>query len=118
MKFYILKRNNTVRMCREDYVEPNSKVIYLVDTITRERIVMSEERLRAITLKEFESTNEFGPLVELKREHEKARYSDAVKHFNALCAYLNEIDDSTPIIAALAIIQDFFEQKERESAWE
>lgn len=118
MKIYVVKLNNFVRMLREECRNSRTKVVCLVDTLTQESIIMSAEALRAITLKEFEATDEFGPLTELKREEEKARYTEAVENFNALNGYLNEEDDSTPIIAALAIIQDFLEQKERELAWE
>lgn len=112
MKIYVVKLNNFVRMLREECRNSRTKVVCLVDTLTQESIIMSAEALRAITLKEF------GQLTELKREEEKARYTEAVENFNALNGYLNEVDDSTPIIAALAIIQDFLEQKERELAWE
>lgn len=118
MTIYVVKLNNFVRMFREEHRNNKTKAVCLVDTLTQERIVMPAEILRTITLKEFESTNEFGPLTESKREEEKARYSEAAKNYNALSKYLNEVDDSTPIIAALAIIQDFLEQKERELAWE
>ena len=118
MKIYVVKHNNFVRMFREEHRNNRTQAVYLVDTLTQERIVMPEKYLRTITLKEFESTDGFGPLTELKREEEKARYTEAVEHFNALNGYLNEIDDSTPIIAALAIIQDFLEQKERALTWE
>lgn len=112
MKIYVVKLNNFVRILREECRNSRTKVVCLVDTLTQESIIMSAEALRAITLKEF------GPLTELKREEEKARYTEAVENFNALNGYLNEVDDSTPIIAALAIIQDFLEQKERELTWE
>lgn len=112
MRIYVVKLNNFVRMFREECRNSRTKVVCLVDILTQERIIMSAEQLSAITLKEF------GPLTELKRKEEKARYTEAVKNFNALNGYLNEIDDSAPIIAALAIIQDFLEQKERELAWE
>lgn len=118
MKIYVVKLNNFVRMFREEYRNDKTRIVYLVDTLTQERIILSPEKLRAITLREFEAADDFGPLVECKRKEEKARYSEAVDHFNALNGYLNEVDDSTPIIAALAIIQDFLEQKERELAWE
>lgn len=118
MKIYVVKHNNLVRMFREEHRNNKTQAVFLVDTLTHERIVMPAEILRAITLKEFEAVDDFGPLVECKRKEEKARYSEAVDHFNALNGYLNEVDDSTPIIAALAIIQDFLEQKERELAWE
>lgn len=118
MKIYVVKLNNFVRMFREEHRNNKTKAVFLVDTLTQEHIAIHAETLRAITLKEFESTDEFGPLTEIERKEEKARYTEAVKNFNALNGYLNEIDDSTPIIAALAIIHDFLEQKERELAWE
>lgn len=118
MKVYVVKHNDFLRMFREEHRNNRTNAVYLVDALTQARFVMDAEYLRTITLKEFESTDDFGPLIELKREEEKARYTEAVKNFNALNGYLNEIDDSTSIIAALAIIQDFLEQKERALAWE
>lgn len=118
MKIYVVKLNNFVRMFREEWRNSETGVVRLVDTLTQECINMSSEELRAITLKTFEFTDVFRELTELTLKEEKARYSEAVEHFNALNGYLNEVDDSTPIIAALSIIQDFLEQKERELAWE
>lgn len=112
MKIYVVEYDNIVRMLKEEHRNNRTEVVYLADVLTQERIVMAAECLRAITLKEYESTDE------LKRENEKSHYSEAVTNFNALRGYLNGIDDSAPIIAALAIIQDFLEQKERELRWE
>lgn len=118
MNIYVVKLNNFVRMLREEWRNSSTNVVCLVDTLTQECIKMSSEELRAITLKTFVSTDVFREFTDLMRKEEKARYTEAVKNFNALNGYLNEVDDSTPIIAALAIIQDFLEQKERALAWE
>lgn len=118
MKIYAVKLNNFVRMFREEWRNSDTGVVRLVDTLTQECINMPSEELRAITLKTFEFTDVCREFTELMRKEEKARYTEAVKNFNALNGYLNEVDDSTPIIAALAIIQDFLEKKERELSWE
>ena len=111
MKVYVVKYNNSVRMFREELRNSITQVVYLTDVLTQERIVMSERFLRSITLKEFEATDEFSPLVESIREHEKECYNEAVDNFNALTDYVwTRTDNLEEVNSALFVIQEAMEK--------
>lgn len=119
MKIYVVKFNNFVRMFKEEHRNNKTRVVHMVDALTQEHIVMPAEQLRSITINEFEATDEIPTSIrKAMRDEERRLYNDAAEHYNALNWYLSRDDESVPIVAALAIIQDFLKQKERELAWE
>lgn len=111
MKVYVVKYKNLLRMFREEVRNTGTQVVYLTDVLTQERIVMSEQFLRSITLKEFEATDEFSPLVEFNREHEKECYNEAVENFSALTDYVwTRTDNLEEVNSALFVIQEAIER--------
>lgn len=119
MKIYVVKYNNFVRMLKEEHRNNKTQVVHLVDSFTQENITMHAEQLRSITINEFEATDEIPTSIrKAMRDEERNFFNDATEHYNALNWYLSRDVESVPIVAALAIIQDFLEQKERELPWE
>lgn len=119
MKIYVVKHNNFVRMLKEEHRNSITQVVHLADALTQERIVMPAEQLRSITINEFEATDDIPTSIrKAMRDEERRLHNDAAEHYNALNWYLSRDVENVPITAALAIIQDFLEQKERELAWE
>lgn len=118
MKVYAIEIDGTTRLFTINSVSFKNSSVEIVDVERGNHIVITTEAFKRNTTKTYDFDEIPNSIINAVREEERKRYTEAVENYNTLCGYLNGKDESVPIVAALAIIQDFLEQKERELAWE